>query len=92
LFPKLLPKISTGSLYLTVTGCLVWFIVMLAMKKETNSGSFILESGLGTSGWGQGTAWVLGVSNAMYCYGGTDAAIHIAEEMKAPGRRLPQVM
>ena len=28
----------------------------------------------------------------MYAFGGTDGAIHIAEEMSQPGKRLPQVM
>lgn len=35
---------------------------------------------------------MLGISNAMYAFGGTDGAIHIAEETSAPGKRLPQVM
>ena len=53
------------SLWLSTGGCLVNFIVLLAMKKHTNSASFITESNLGTSGWGQGTAWVLGIMNAL---------------------------
>ena len=35
---------------------------------------------------------MLGITNAMYAFGGTDGAIHIAEEMSQPGKRLPQVM
>ncbi|KAK5049451.1 hypothetical protein LTR84_004380 [Exophiala bonariae] len=92
LFPKSIPKITSGSMYLSLTGFLVWFIVILAMRQHTNSGEFILQSNMGTSGWGQGTAWTLGVTNAMYCFGGTDSAIHISEEMHAPGRKLPVVM
>lgn len=65
---------------------------MLAMRQHTNDGSFIVESDLGTSGWNQGTAWVLGISNAMYCFAGSDSAIHIAEEIENPGRKLPVVM
>ncbi|KAI1628725.1 amino acid/polyamine transporter I [Exophiala viscosa] len=92
IFPKFLTKLATGSLYLTIIGFAVWFIVLLAMKKESNPGSLMTESGLGSSGWSSGTAWMLGISNAMYCYGGTDAAIHIAEEMHSPGRQIPQAM
>lgn len=79
-------------MYLSLSGFLAWFIIILAMKQNTNDGSFILQSDLGTSGWGQGTAWALGITNAMYCFQGSDSAIHIAEEMQAPGRRLPVVM
>jgi choline transport protein len=77
---------------LSLSGFLVFFIVILTMRQHTNSGSFIMQSNQGISGWGQGTAWVLGITNAMYCFGGADSAIHIAEEMHAPGRKLPVVM
>jgi choline transport protein len=78
------------------------------MKQHTRSGSFITDTSYGTSGWSYITAWFLGISNAMYAYGGTDGgkyftlpnmkrslmllAIHISEEMPSPGRRVPQVM
>ena len=54
--------------------------------------SFLTQTHLGTSGWDDGTAWVLGIANAMYAFGGTDGVIHISEEMSQPGRRVPQVM
>jgi len=65
---------------------------MLAMRQATNPGSLVTQSNLGASGWNQGTAWVLGVANAMYCFAGADSAIHIAEEIQHPGRKLPVVM
>ncbi|EXJ78191.1 hypothetical protein A1O3_09352 [Capronia epimyces CBS 606.96] len=80
------------TLYLSLTGFLVFFIVVLAMHKQAQPGSYITQSGLGTSGWGSGTAWMLGVTNAMYAFGATDGAIHISEEITHPGRRVPQVM
>ncbi|KAJ5820639.1 hypothetical protein N7474_006230 [Penicillium riverlandense] len=92
LFPKSVPKIASGSMYLSLSGFLAWFIIILAMRQHTNDGSYVVKSDMGTSGWGQGTAWALGITNAMYCFGGSDSAIHIAEEMQAPGRRLPVVM
>ena len=39
-----------------------------------------------------GPAWLLGVTNSIYAFSGTDAVIHIGEEMKDPERRLPQAM
>jgi len=92
LTPKALPRIASSSMYLSLTGFLVIFVIILAMRQHTNDGSLLVESNLGTSGWGQGTAWVLGITNAMYCFGGSDSAIHIAEEIPNPGRRLPVAM
>jgi choline transport protein len=47
-------------------------MIVLAMKGETQPASFITKSGLGTSGWSDSTAWLLGITNAMYTFGGTD--------------------
>ncbi|KAI9370833.1 amino acid/polyamine transporter I [Aspergillus egyptiacus] len=46
----------------------------------------------GSSGWGSGPAWMLAICNGMYAFGGTDAALHISEEMQHPGRRVPQII
>jgi choline transport protein len=79
-------------MYLSLGGFVAWFIVLLATKSRTNDASFVLASGQGISGWNQGTAWILGISNAMYNFGGSDSPIHVAEEMHSPGRKLPIVM
>lgn len=63
--PKWIPTISQTCLHISVLGFFVKFIVILAMKKHTQPGSFLVENGLGASGWGMGTAWVLGITNAM---------------------------
>ncbi|KAF5641399.1 choline transporter [Fusarium sp. NRRL 52700] len=91
-FPKSVPKITTGSMYLSLGGFVAWFVVLLATKSRTNDASFVLASDQGSSGWNSGTAWILGITNAMYNYGGSDSPIHIAEEMHSPGRKLPIVM
>lgn len=70
--PKRISWTVQITLYVSLTGFLVFFIVSLAMSRHKQPGSFIVESGLGTSGWGGGTAWVLGITNAMYAFGGTD--------------------
>lgn len=46
--------------------------VPVGMHKHVNNGSYLVKSGLGTSGWNSGTAWMLGISNCMYAFGGTD--------------------
>ncbi|KAK7191822.1 hypothetical protein PSPO01_02271 [Paraphaeosphaeria sporulosa] len=92
MIPKRIPLTVQITLYASLAGCLVWFITTLAMKQHTQPGSFITATEYGTSGWSYSTAWLLGISNAMYAYGGTDGAIHISEEMPSPSRRVPQVM
>ena len=63
--PKFIPKIAQTTLYLSVLGFITCFTVIVSMKKHTQPVSYIVKPNLGTSGWGQGTAWVLGISNAM---------------------------
>ncbi|KAL8969325.1 MAG: hypothetical protein Q9183_002054, partial [Haloplaca sp. 2 TL-2023] len=92
LSPKLIPKFTQATLFFSVTGFFIVFCMLLGLKKQTQPNSFITQSGLGTSGWSPGTAWVLGIGNALYAYGGTDGAIHIAEEIPRPGKNIPLAM
>ncbi|KAJ5685540.1 amino acid/polyamine transporter I [Penicillium majusculum] len=87
-----IPLIISWSLYLALSEFGIWMVTVLAMHQHTNNRSDIIRSGQGTSGWSNGTAWLLGIINSMYCFGASDGAIHIAEEMQSPGRRLPQIM
>lgn len=63
--PRLIPLITTMSLWLSLIGFAVNFLVLVSMKKHNNPWSYITEPHLGTSGWGEGTAWVLGSINSM---------------------------
>lgn len=92
LCPKQMPRITTWSLYLTLSGFVIWFVVILSMHKHTNDRLIVFQTGQGSSGWNAGTGWLLGIINSMYAFTGTDGAIHIAEEMRSPSRRLPQIM
>ncbi|KAF4470382.1 choline transporter [Fusarium albosuccineum] len=80
------------ALFCIILGMVLFLFVPVGMHKHVNDGSFQVESGLGISGWNSGTAWLLGIANCMYAFGGTDGAIHISEEMTQPGRRVPQVI
>ncbi|KAJ5722624.1 amino acid/polyamine transporter I [Penicillium malachiteum] len=91
-FPHHIPRLTSWSLYLTLSGFLIWIIAILVMHKHTNSATEIFSPSQGTSGWSSGTAWLLGIINSMYCFTCTDGVIHIAEEMPSPGKRLPQIM
>lgn len=65
LAPRVVPKFVQATLYLSVSGFIVIFCMLLGLKKHTQPASWITQSGLGTSGWSTGTAWVLGVGNAL---------------------------
>jgi choline transport protein len=91
-FPRYLPLIGNIALYLSFAGCFTIFVVALVTKQHTNPSSFILSSEFNTSGWSKGVAWCIGITNAMYAYGGSDAAIHISEEIPNPGRIIPGII
>ncbi|KIV82016.1 hypothetical protein PV11_04157 [Exophiala sideris] len=86
------PLISQVALGLSVLGCLVTFVVLLAMRQQTQPGSSITASNQGSSGWNHGFAWALGICNALYAFVATDAAVHIAEEMQRPSSQLPFIL
>ncbi|KAL9632290.1 MAG: hypothetical protein Q9204_003856 [Flavoplaca sp. TL-2023a] len=90
--PRSVPKFTQATLFLSVSGFIVVFCMLLGLKKQTQPGSFLTQSGLGSSGWSTGTAWVMGIGNALYAYGGTDGAIHIAEEIPRPSKNIPMAM
>lgn len=60
------------ALCLSVIGMILFLFVPVGMHQHVNRSSFLVESNLGTSGWDSGTAWILGISNCMYAFGGTD--------------------
>ena len=90
--PRLIPRILQVSLAFSVTGFVVIFCLVLALKRQSQPLAYVTTPLRGNSGWHLGPAWLLGVTNSMYAFSGTDAVIHIAEEMKDPERRLPQAM
>ncbi|GKZ30982.1 hypothetical protein AbraIFM66950_010807 [Aspergillus brasiliensis] len=89
---KQISRVTQCSLFLSLAGYLVFFVVILSRHQQVQPGSFLLAPTQGNSGWGRGAAWLLAINSSMYAYAGPDAAIHICEELPQPGRRVPQVM
>lgn len=69
---KRISIVTQLGLYLSLSGYLAFFVVSLVMHKQVQPQTFILESGQGNSGWNEGVAWLLAISNSMYAFGGTD--------------------
>ena len=65
LCPRWVPKITQATLFLSVSGFIVVFCLLLGLKKQTQPAAFITQPGLGTSGWSTGIAWMMGIGNAL---------------------------
>ncbi|KXH67038.1 hypothetical protein CSAL01_06580 [Colletotrichum salicis] len=75
------------SLYSSLIGFFIVLTVITVMHKHAMPMSFITQSGLGSSGWSPGVAWILGITNAMYAFGGTDGGTQLfygSSERSAP--------
>ena len=89
---RLISRIVEVSLAFSIVGLVIVFCLVLALRRQSQPLSYITNPRPGRSGWSLGPAWLMGITNSMYAFSGTDAAIHIAEETKDPERRLPQGM
>ena len=49
----------------SVTGLLIVFCLVLALRQQAQPLSFLSQSNVGTSGWSLGPAWIMGVGNSM---------------------------
>lgn len=58
--------------------------ISLGMCQEKRPVSFLLQRGYGTSGWNEGTAWMLGIMNTMYCMTGIDAGMSVSVSFTTP--------
>ena len=88
---KHLDYMTKASLYLSVFGLVMIIIIALAMGRDHYQPKHLVEYE-GTSGWSPGPAWMLSIATGQYCFFGTGACTHIAEEMPQPSRKLPRVM
>ncbi|KAL4977069.1 amino acid/polyamine transporter I [Aspergillus desertorum] len=88
---KKISLVCQVTLLMSVVGVAMTLFVPVGMHEHVQPASFLVSPSAGT-GWDSGVSWMLGICNAMYAFGGADGALHIAEEMQSPGRRVPQIM
>ncbi|KAL4991693.1 amino acid/polyamine transporter I [Aspergillus falconensis] len=89
---KKISLICQITLLMSVVGVTMTLFVPVGIHQNVQPASFLVSPAAGKTGWGSGVSWMLGICNAMYAFGGTDGALHIAEEMQNPGRRVPQII
>ena len=90
--PKKIPFMETVFFIASVAGFLVFFITVLATSETKQSASVVFVDWVNLTGWDDGTAFLLGVGQAMYTFLAVDSATHIAEEVPQPGKKVPQTM
>jgi len=89
LFTRLHPAYSAFGMILTLVSFGGWVIVMLVMAPKSSAEfvftKFINNSGYSSSAW----VFILSFYNPVYGLYGTDAMMHLVEEMKDASRDAP---
>jgi choline transport protein len=87
----ILNRWNEAALYWSVLSVVVICIVLLALSPKTDA-SFVFANFSNTTGWSDGTAWMLGLLQSALAFIGYDAVAHMVEEMPRPTRDAPQAM
>ncbi|KAF5013790.1 hypothetical protein FDECE_208 [Fusarium decemcellulare] len=87
----ILNRWNEGALYWSLTSVIVISIVLLATSPKTDA-AFVFTNFSNTTGWSDGTAWMLGLLQSALSFIGFDAVAHMTEEMPNPKKDAPQAM
>ncbi|KAK1573526.1 amino acid permease [Colletotrichum navitas] len=87
----ILNRWNEGALYWSLTSVVVISIVLLATSPKTGA-EFVFTNFSNTTGWSDGTAWMLGLLQSALSLIGFDAVAHMTEEMPNPSMDAPQAM
>lgn len=81
----------TFSVYWSILSVVTISILLLATAPKTDA-EFVFTNFSNTTGWSDGTAWMLGLLQSALAFIGYDAVAHMVEEMPRPTRDAPQAM
>ncbi|KAL0937196.1 choline transport protein (amino acid permease) [Colletotrichum truncatum] len=87
----ILNRWNEGALYWSLLSVIVISIVLLSTSPKTDA-SFVFTNFSNTTGWSDGTAWMLGLLQSALSFIGYDAVAHMTEEMPRPTKDAPQAM
>ncbi|KAE9572125.1 Choline transport protein [Colletotrichum fructicola] len=87
----ILNRWNEGALYWSLLSVVVISIVLLATSPKT-SAEYVFTNFSNTTGWSDGTAWMLGLLQSALSLIGFDAVAHMTEEMPNPSKDAPQAM
>lgn len=86
---SLLTVYSTFGAFLTIGGFVAWMITFLVMAPKSSTSfvfsTFLNNTGYSSSGW----VFIMGFYNSIYGLYGTDAMLHLVEEMRDAARDAP---
>jgi choline transport protein len=71
--PRQIPHVEMVSFLASIIGFVVFFIAILAASKGKQRASVVFTDWSNQTGWGDGTAFLLGVGTCMYTYLAVDA-------------------
>ncbi|KAB8278901.1 amino acid transporter [Aspergillus minisclerotigenes] len=91
--PTALPRGEMVMFVSSFLGFVVSFVTCLAMRSGNGqSAKAVFVDYQNTSGWSDGTSFIIGLGTCMYAYLAIDGACHIAEELPNPKRDVPRAM
>lgn len=79
LFPRQLPKTEIAFFFISVSGCIVFFITVLSASETKQPAKVVFTEVVNVTGWSDGVSFILAVGTCMYAYIATDGASHLAE-------------
>ncbi|KAH7317000.1 amino acid permease [Stachybotrys elegans] len=87
----ILNRWNEGALYWSIVSVFVISVVLLSTSPKTDA-EFVFTNFANTTGWSDGTAWMLGLLQSALSFIGWDAVAHMVEEMPRPTIDAPQAM
>lgn len=82
--PAALPRGEMVMFISSFLGFIVSLVTVLAMQTNKQPAKSVFVDYENTSGWSDGTSFIIGLGTCMYAYLAIDGACHIAEVMKPP--------
>lgn len=87
---KVLPKVATTTLYISLLSFLVILITVPASAPTHASAEFVFAHFVNSTGWpSDGIAFLVGLINPNWVFACLDSATHLAEEVSRPERSIP---
>lgn len=87
---KVLPKVATTTLYISLISFLVILITVPATSPTHATAEFVFAKFVNSTGWpSDGIAFLVGLINPNWVFACLDSATHLAEEVAKPERSIP---
>ncbi|KAJ1302731.1 hypothetical protein OPQ81_003044 [Rhizoctonia solani] len=92
-FHRILPALSTGSLYISIIAWLVTTILVPAVSNTKQPAEFVFATFINQTGWDSNViAFIVGLVSPSWCFAALDVVTHMAEEIHQPERMIPRTI